>query len=167
MTPFPQWVVSGVSGVQLAHFTAPACAPVSRATGHRNTCACDAPATRAAKAALRAFDVVGLTSCLGGFFDELEAALQLRPADGRAARLLRRASKGNVSAGLLHAKPKCFDCSAAEARAHARWSWDALDGAAQRATLAAATCDGALYQMARARARLGECTLPPPRGEWR
>ena len=151
VTPFPEWLRSGVGGLQVALFNSPECVTISHAEGHRTRCEC-ARMLRTARAALRSFEVVGITSCLGGFFDRVEAAM-LAPPDSRAHRLLRRASRGNVSAGPLHAKPRCFDCSAEEAHAHSVWTWEGLDAVQRAATMRAARCDGAFYQMALTRAR--------------
>ena len=155
MTPFPKWVRAGIGGLQAAMFTAPKCVEVNREKGQFISCGdpCEARTLRAAKAAVRAFDVVGVTSCVGGFFDAVEASMRLTPPDGRAARLQRRAMKGNVSAGILRAKPTCFDCSAAEGRAHAEWSWERLNEQERGATLEVARCDVALYTMALSRTR--------------
>ena len=150
VTPFPEWVRGGVAGLQGAHFITPSCAPVERARGQMNKCACD---SRRARHALRAFDVVGVTACLGGFFDGVEDALELTPPDGPYEKALRRASRGNVSAGLLRAKPSCTDCTPAESTSHGRWTWENLSVADRHATLEVARCDGALFEAAAARAR--------------
>ena len=160
VTPFPAWVrrgggdvpsgsqlqqsVGSLEGLQVANFVDPACVYVSREHGQRNRCACDANTRRRAVAALGQFDVVGITSCLPGFMDELESKMRLSP-EALDARALRRAMRGNVSAGPLRSKPRCTDCSEAESSAHAGWTWDVLDANTAARTLQTAACDAELY----------------------
>ena len=175
VVPFPNWV-RGATGLQAGLLTSPSCVEISHTTGHRNRCGCDGAMAVAAREAVRRFDLVGVTSCLGAFFDLLEASATIGPVDAPRARLQRRASRGNISAGLIRSTPSCTDCTAVERAEHSRWRWEALTRQHQRATLHAAQCDQPLYNeaLARVQAPLSSATLsigaptpaacnPPPR----
>ena len=152
--PFPQYLAS-VRGLLTSSFVQPDCWAAGKghleasATRRRRElrCGCDASRAELARANLKRFDFVGLTSCLNpSVFLAAEALLRL-PPERTVTHALRRMSRhGNVSLGFIRSKPTCTDCTATTTGQHRVWTWHTLNASTQAdVRTAAAACDDAVH----------------------
>ena len=152
--PFPIWMWSS-RGMLTAELAEPACVASDPLRGQYVRCGCDSGHVEAAVANLRRFDVVGLTECMTEFYDAVEAAIGW-PDESVGAALQRRSRAANASAGLLHSKPKCVDCTAVERTQHEEWTWQSLNATVrQELHTLVDTCDSAVYTESLRRATRG------------
>jgi hypothetical protein len=151
LTPFPEWLRTA-HGLQAGYLTSPSCTNSSRGTGLRNLCGCDAVAE--ASRTLARFDLVGVTSCLSTFLDDVEDAMRFA-VDPPLVRLARRAQKGNASAGPMHSVPRCTDGCSRERP----WTPQNLDAAGLETLARAAQCDRPIFRIAARRAYAAAATL--------